>query len=514
MKGRLRAARLGKFAILACLVAAFAAPSASAQGNQGGPVILGGDDMTAHGSFNGSVNEDGWLYIQRAVENVMPQVRRSGNNGRILALGSTSDGGGAGEAIFRGAAGAGVQVDYYEGGPGINQAFADLASGAINPAVIWIAGSDAGNDLVDGDDCTTPSPEAQALTDNASAIDAFVNSGGGLISHGTCYQWLQALLPNAETYSEYGGQGSGGDNLYLTPEGQSAFPGLTDEDINAGPWHNHFQGDLGGLQVLARSSDLQTEQFPMEPNGSVFAAGAQAGTDVPVIVGGAGVSLTQRPTDLAITKQDTPDPVGVGQELTYAITVTNNGPNDATNVTVSDDLPLGLTFVRANTEQGSCTGTDPVVCNVGNLAPGQSRVVAIVVTASGAGTVTNVARVGADQPDPNDADNEARADTAVNPAAGECPDNRAVRFRTHHAPGSRIIRARAFVNGELVVNKKTKNGDIKKFRIKRSDIPREAGTIVKIILNHSNGTKVTSVRVYGKCGKSVPTYKIKRRKRK
>jgi uncharacterized repeat protein (TIGR01451 family) len=204
----------------------------------------------------------------------------------------------------------------------------------------------------------------------------------------------------------------------------------------------------------------------------------------------------------------------VGQELTYALTVTNNGPNQATNVTITDDLPLGTTFVRTNSESGSCEGTGPVVCNVGTLEPGQSRVVALVATASGAGTITNVARVAGEQPDPDTSNNEASADTAVTPVAAECPDNRAVRFRTHHAPGSRIVRARAFVNGEEVVDKQTKKGDIKKFRIKRSDIPREAGTIVKIILNHSNGTKVTSVRVYGKCGKSVPTYKIKRRKKK
>src|SRR5687768_12799413 len=99
MKQRERAPRLGKLAMLACLIFAFAAPSAGAQGTQGGPVILGGDDMTAHGFYDGSSNVDGWLYIQRAVENVMPQVGRPGNSGRIAALGSEAGGGGAGEAI-------------------------------------------------------------------------------------------------------------------------------------------------------------------------------------------------------------------------------------------------------------------------------------------------------------------------------------------------------------------------------------------------------------------------------
>jgi uncharacterized repeat protein (TIGR01451 family) len=475
-------------------------------------VILGGDDMTAHGSFDGTDTRDGWFYIQRALENVSPNVKRANDNS-IAALGSTDGGGGAGEAIKQAAAKVALPVNYHDGAANIDQFFDDLAAGNVNPRIIWIAGSDAGNDLVDGDDCTQPSPESQALTDNASRINDFVNQGGGLISHGTCYQWLQALLPNAETYSEYGGQGSGGGNLYLTPEGQAAFPGITTQNINAGPWHNHFQGDLGGLQVLARSSDRQTENYPPPTNtANVFAAGQQAGTDVPVIIGGAGVSLTQRPTDLAITKQDTPDPVGVGQELTYALTVTNNGSNSATNVTITDDLPVGMTFVRSNSESGTCEGTGPVVCNVGTLDPGQSRVVAIVATASGAGTVTNVARVGSDAPDPDDSNNEARADTAVTPVAAECPDNRAVRFRTHHAPGNRIVRVRVFVNGELIFERRTKKGDIKRFRIRR--LPQTRGTVVRIILNHSNGTKVTSTRVYNKCGKTTPRYKIKRKRRR
>ena len=95
----------------------------------------------------------------------------------------------------------------------------------------------------------------------------------------------------------------------------------------------------------------------------------------------------------------------------------------------------------------------------------------------------------------------------------ECPDLRKFRYRTHHAPGVRIKRVRVFVEGEKVLERKSDN-DIKKFRIKRADIPRRDGVTVKIILNHSNGTKVTSTRTYNKCFKTKPRYKITRRKRR
>ena len=49
--------------------------------------------------------------------------------------------------------------------------------------------------------------------------------------------------------------------------------------------------------------------------------------------------------DLAVTNLDLPDPVGAGATLTYNIGLQNNGPQAATNVSVSDTLPAGVTFV-------------------------------------------------------------------------------------------------------------------------------------------------------------------------
>src|SRR5207247_11469347 len=48
--------------------------------------------------------------------------------------------------------------------------------------------------------------------------------------------------------------------------------------------------------------------------------------------------------DLSIVKTDSPDPVQSGQELTYTLTVTNNGPDVATDTVVTDSLPSRVTF--------------------------------------------------------------------------------------------------------------------------------------------------------------------------
>jgi hypothetical protein len=56
------------------------------------PVLLGGDDLTDHGSVDLSTStpilEDGWIYIARSLENIALQVTRAGNDGSVAVLGS------------------------------------------------------------------------------------------------------------------------------------------------------------------------------------------------------------------------------------------------------------------------------------------------------------------------------------------------------------------------------------------------------------------------------------------
>ena len=95
-------------------------------------------------------------------------------------------------------------------------------------------------------------------------------------------------------------------------------------------------------------------------------------------------SICVAPTaDLSITKTASPDPVTTGDDLTYTVTVTNNGPDPATSVTVTDNLPPETTFV-------SCSSTGGGVCG----GSGNNRTVTFALLPSGAsGTITFVANV-------------------------------------------------------------------------------------------------------------------------
>ena len=59
--------------------------------------------------------------------------------------------------------------------------------------------------------------------------------------------------------------------------------------------------------------------------------------------------------DLSITKTASTPSLVAGGQVTYTLTVEDNGPSDAAGVVVSDPLPAGQTLVSAIPSQGSCT---------------------------------------------------------------------------------------------------------------------------------------------------------------
>ena len=128
------------------------------------------------------------------------------------------------------------------------------------------------------------------------------------------------------------------------------------------------------------------------------------------------VSVTVNPkSDIAVSLSDSSDPIYAGNNLTYTITVTNNGPSDASNIKVEDTLPTGVNFVSASAGCNESAGV--VTCNIANLAIGSSSKVDVVIKPTTPGTITNKASVSADEFDDTEANNSASEDTIVNAVA-------------------------------------------------------------------------------------------------
>jgi uncharacterized repeat protein (TIGR01451 family) len=119
-------------------------------------------------------------------------------------------------------------------------------------------------------------------------------------------------------------------------------------------------------------------------------------------------------SDMAITKTASPNPIKQGNTLTYTLNVTNNGPSDANNVTVTDTLPATVSYISATPTQGTCSqAAGKVTCLLGTMNSGTSTTITIQVTAVTPSSAVNNASVTADQPDPNSSNNTAMQTTLI-----------------------------------------------------------------------------------------------------
>jgi uncharacterized repeat protein (TIGR01451 family) len=170
---------------------------------------------------------------------------------------------------------------------------------------------------------------------------------------------------------------------------------------------------------------LSTRALPGHPTAAYFdPISNPSDRMLYVALGGRGILRLGpiRTADLSITKTDSPDPVTTGQNVTYKVAVTNNGPATATSITVTDNLPTETTYVScSSTGSGVCGGSgNNRTVTFASLASGESETITFVATVNcsvAVGTViSNSATVSSSILDPNINNNSATATTtAFNP---------------------------------------------------------------------------------------------------
>lgn len=140
--------------------------------------------------------------------------------------------------------------------------------------------------------------------------------------------------------------------------------------------------------------------------------------DDPVAANDSATAFVYVPgADLRVSKAvDDPFP-GEGDTVTFTVTVANDGPDAAGNVTVADQLPAGLVHVGSTASQGAYLAAWGQWF-VGTLPAGTSATLslaAVVAAGTSGQQLVNVATAQASEPaDPVAADNAASAEVAVN----------------------------------------------------------------------------------------------------
>ncbi|MGH7744497.1 MAG: hypothetical protein ACREQ5_06705 [Candidatus Dormibacteria bacterium] len=133
------------------------------------------------------------------------------------------------------------------------------------------------------------------------------------------------------------------------------------------------------------------------------------------------VVATAGQADLAVTKAGSPNPVLAGNNISYTITVQNNGPATATGITLTDTLPASATFVSdtplpggwacAPPSGGVLTCTNPSMA--ANTASTFRLVLTVVAMTTSGTTVTNSVSVSSTTSDPFLANNTASTSSVV-----------------------------------------------------------------------------------------------------
>ena len=120
--------------------------------------------------------------------------------------------------------------------------------------------------------------------------------------------------------------------------------------------------------------------------------------------------------DTAIEMSAVPSVVTVGGNVTYTITVVNNGPDVARDVAVFQTLPSSVSFVSAASTQGSASyAGNGVTASLGSMNVHATATITVVVTPNSVGTVSSTATVASDEVDFNPANNTATVNTQVTP---------------------------------------------------------------------------------------------------
>jgi uncharacterized repeat protein (TIGR01451 family) len=135
------------------------------------------------------------------------------------------------------------------------------------------------------------------------------------------------------------------------------------------------------------------------------------------------VTHPSQSANLFITILDAPDPVNAGGALAYVLSVTNNGPDPASGLVVTDLLPAGLTNVTGSGNGWTCGApvSGVLTCTRPSLAIVTAPLITIAGIAPPSGPLHDSATVASSTSDPNPTDNSETEETTVI-AAGEGAD--------------------------------------------------------------------------------------------
>ncbi len=302
--------------------------------------------------------------------------------------------------------------------------FTATASGSPAPGIQWQVSSDGGVTWTDLSGATSPTLTFTAQSAESGNLyrAVFTNGCGSATTDAASLTVaFQPITIGGRVFDDLNGNGrldpgepglAGWTVQLVSPHTGSVIAKQTTNQNGHYAFANLGTGTYRVREVLQSGWVETTARF--------YDITAQRGVNV----GGINFGDLQRASaNLGLAGMGSPDPVRVGATLTYTLTLSNQGPNDAANVVVTDKLPERVTFQSlaasagwtCNTPAAGKTGT--VTCTIPALSSGATETFTILVTvnaqtANGA-RLLDGARVTASTFDPDLTNNQATITTRV-----------------------------------------------------------------------------------------------------
>ena len=122
--------------------------------------------------------------------------------------------------------------------------------------------------------------------------------------------------------------------------------------------------------------------------------------------------------DLVTTISDSPDPATGAGNVTYTVSIQNQGPNDAATTTVTNTLPPEVTFISASGSGWSCGNSGQLVTctrsGIANTITAPDLNIVARVTGASSGTITDSVTVSSTTGDPFVSNNTVTENTSIN----------------------------------------------------------------------------------------------------
>ena len=246
-----------------------------------------------------------------------------------------------------------------------------------------ITGADLDIDLTNNTDSVTP--EASLTLTKIATEEVYHNAGEIIVYELVLTNTGNVVLHNVAVADENADAGS------LVPSTLNTIG--VGESISITASHTITESDIEAGFVLNQATVI-SESF-----NEIY---VKVNSDDPSTVAVEDPTITKilYTADLITVKTDEQDTYKPGTTTTYTITVTNNGPSTALNVTVSDPFPEGITSMDWTADDGS-TGTGPLLQTIPTLENGAQLVYTVTVKVPDTfkGDLINTVAVSSDTPD-------------------------------------------------------------------------------------------------------------------